>query len=245
VQQKLGNLGIHTIADLLFHLPLRYQDRTRVAAIGSLRNGDEITVRGEVQLSEIKYGRRRMLLSRISDGTGLLTLRFFHFSAQQKEGLARGVQVECFGEVRASGGALEMVHPEYRLLDANTESPKEDRLTPVYPTTDGLRQLKLRALISAVLSDATLFETQLTELLPDDILRQEHMPSLQDAVRYVHYPPVGANLHELQTGEHTMQQRLAFEELLTHQLSLRQLHQQQQKKHAVSMAGKSRLQNAL
>lgn len=249
VQQKLSNLGIYCIADLLFHLPLRYQDRTRIAAIGSLRNGDEITVRGEVQLTEIKYGRRRMLLSRVSDDTGFLTLRFFHFSAQQQAGLARGAYVECFGEVRASGGALEMVHPEYRLVEKEAALPKEARLTPVYPTTEGLRQLKLRAFISAVLEDETLFAEQLTELLPEVILQQgwpqEKMPTLQQAIHYVHYPPVDASVHELQAGEHLMQQRLAFEELLAHQVSLRKLRQQQKKKSAPAMRGSSRLKNML
>jgi len=246
VQQKLANLGIHCIADLLFHLPLRYQDRTRTAVLGSLRNGDEITVRGEVQLTEIKYGRRRMLLSRISDGTGFLTLRFFHFSAKQQAGLARGAYVECFGEVRAAGGALEMVHPEYRVLENNAEPvKKEARLTPVYPTTEGLRQLKLRTLINSVLAEPALFSAQLTEFLPAEILQQEKMPTLQAAIHYVHYPPVDADVHELQTGEHPMQQRLAFEELLAHQISLRQLRYQQQKKAATAMRVKGRLKMAL
>jgi ATP-dependent DNA helicase RecG len=245
VLQKLAKLGIHNLADLLFHLPLRYQDRTRIAPLGSLRNGDEITVRGEIQLTEIKYGRRRMLLSRISDGTGFLTLRFFHFSAQQQAGLARGIHLECFGEVRASGGALEMVHPEYRIVEADAERPKETRLTPVYPTTEGLRQLKLRALIDAVLADASLFSEQLIEYLPQEILQQEKMPTLQAAVRYVHYPPVDARVHELQAGEHPMQQRLAFEELLANQVSLRQLRQMQQKKVAPAMVVKDRLKKAL
>ncbi len=245
VQQKLANLGIYHIADLLFHLPLRYQDRTRVAALGSLRNGDEITVRGEVQLTEIKYGKRRMLLSRISDGTGFLTLRFFHFSAQQQAGLSRGACLECFGEIRASGGALEMVHPEYRLVAEDAELPKDNRLTPVYPTTEGLRQLKIRALINALLSDATLFDEQLLELLPEELLKQEEMPSLQAAVQYVHYPPTDAQVHALQAGEHPMQQRLAFEELLAHQVSLRQLHKQQEKKAAPAMVSQGCLKEAL
>jgi len=246
VQQKLANLGIHCIADLLFHLPLRYQDRTRTAALGSLRNGDEITVRGEVQLTEIKHGRRRMLLSRISDGTGFLTLRFFHFSAQQQASLARGAHVECFGEVRAAGGALEMVHPEYRLVE-NDAGPvkKEARLTPVYPATEGLRQLKLRALINMVLAEPTLFAAQLAEYLPAEILQQEKMPTLQAAIQYVHYPPVDADVHKLQAGEHPMQQRLAFEELLAHQVSLRQLRQQQQKKAASAMRVTGRLKQTL
>ena len=245
IQQKLANLGICRVADLLFHLPLRYQDRTRIAALGSLRNGDEITVRGEVQLTEIKYGRRRMLMSRISDGTGFLTLRFFHFSAQQQATLSRGVFVECFGEVRASGGALEMVHPEYRLVSADAELPKESRLTPIYPTTEGLHQKKIRALIDAVLTDAPLFKAQLTELLPTETLNAENMPSLQEAVEFVHYPPMDAHVHQLQTGEHPMQQRLAFEELLAHQISLRQLHKQQHKKAAPAMLGEDRLKAAL
>ena len=246
MEQKLANLGIHCIADLLFHLPLRYQDRTRTAVLGSLRNGDEITVRGEVQLTEIKYGRRRMLLSRISDGTGFLTLRFFHFSAQQQAGLARGAYVECFGEVRAAGGALEMVHPEYRLIESNTEPvKKEAHLTPVYPTTEGLRQLKLRTLIHSVLAEPTLFAAQLMEFLPTKILQQEKMPTLQAAIHYVHSPPVDADVHELQAGKHPMQQRLAFEELLAHQVSLRQLRHEQQQKAAAAMCVKGRLKVAL
>jgi ATP-dependent DNA helicase RecG len=245
VQQKLANLGIHRIADLLFHLPLRYQDRTRIAPIGSLRNGDEITVCGEIQLTEIKYGRRRMLLSRISDGTGFLTLRFFHFSAQQQAGLARGRKVECFGEVRASGAALEMVHPEYRILEADAEPLKEARLTPVYPSTEGLRQLKIRALINSVLAEPSWCAEQLTELLPSEVLQQEEMPTLLEAVQFVHYPPVGTDVFELQKGEHPMQQRLAFEELLAHQVSLRQLRKKQQKKAAPVMAVDGRLKSAL
>lgn len=245
VQQKLANLGIYCIADLLFHLPLRYQDRTRIAAIGSLRKGDEITVRGEVQLTEIKYGRRRMLLSRISDGTGLLTLRFFHFSAQQQAGLTRGIHVECFGEVRTAGGAMEMVHPEYRVIERDAERVKEARLTPLYPTTEGLRQLKLRALINAVLAEPAMVNEQLTELLPVEILEREKMPMLREAVRYVHYPPVNTQLQELQAGEHAMQQRLAFEELLAHQVSMRQLREVQQKKSAPKLAVKGRLKQAL
>lgn len=245
VQQKMANLGIYSIADLLFHLPLRYQDRTRIAPIGSLRSGDEITVCGEVQLTEVKYARRRMLLSRISDGTGFLTLRFFHFSAQQQAGLARGKKLECFGEVRASGSALEMVHPEYRLLEGDAEPVKETRLTPVYPSTEGLRQLKIRALVSTVLAESALCEEQLIEFLPTEILQQEKMPTLLDAIQFMHYPPVGTDVHELQTGEHPMQQRLAFEELLAHQLSLRQLRQQQQRKAAPAMLVNGQLKLAL
>ncbi|MGD8514937.1 MAG: ATP-dependent DNA helicase RecG, partial [Granulosicoccaceae bacterium] len=114
VAKKLERLGLYTVQDVLFHLPLRYEDRTRVVPMGGLRPGDHAVVEGEVLLTEIKYGRRRSLLSRISDGTGTLTLRFFHFSAAQQAALARGAQLRCFGEVRKGPASYEIVHPDYR-----------------------------------------------------------------------------------------------------------------------------------
>ena len=245
IVEKLANLNIASISDLLFHLPLRYQDRTRVAAIGSLRAGDEISIRGEVQLTDIKYGKRRMLLSRISDGTGSLTLRFFHFNKQQQERLCQGAVLECFGEVRTAGGQLEMVHPEFYEVNAALEKTREQRLTPVYPTTEGLRQLKLRSLIMSVLSNADLMSEQLKELLPAPILAEENMPGLQEAVHYVHYPPPSAELASLLEGNHPFQQRLAFEELLAHQLSLRELRHRHQLKLAPAMTVAGKLSQSL
>ncbi|HEB94080.1 MAG TPA: ATP-dependent DNA helicase RecG [Gammaproteobacteria bacterium] len=223
--RRLARLGLHTLQDLLFHLPLRYQDRTRIMPIGSLRSGNEVTIRGEVQLTDIKSGRRRMLLSRIADGSGAITLRFFYFSAAQRAGLARGCRVQCFGEVRAGPSGLEMVHPEYRLIE--TDGPQEKTLTPVYPTTEGLRQQTLRKLIDQLLDDPALLTGCLPELLPAELLAQRQMPTLYEAILYVHRPPADASLHELEEGAHPAQQRLAFEELLAHQLSLRQLRERQ------------------
>ncbi len=211
VEEKLGRLGIYSIQDLLFHLPTRYQDRTRLSPIGSLRAGDEVTFRGEVQLTEIKYGRRRMLLSRISDGTGSITLRFFHFSAQQQAGLERGTWVQCFGEIRGNAGKLEAIHPEYRLIDKNSSLSNEEHLTPVYPVTDGLGQLKIRSFVDTVLSNPALFEQHLNDLLPAEIIQNEGFPTLADALFFVHHPPPDAPLHELMTGTHPTQQRLVFE----------------------------------
>ena len=132
VAEKLARLDIHCIEDLLFHLPLRYEDRTRVVPIGSLRVGDNAVIQGEVQLTEIKYGKKRMLLCHISDGTGRLLLRFFHFNAQQKEALARGVILRCYGEVRKGATSLEMVHPEYRREEPDVEMTQvEESLTPI------------------------------------------------------------------------------------------------------------------
>ena len=144
VLEKLARLGIHSIHDLLLHLPLRYQDRTRVLPIGSLRAGDDAVIEGEVLLTEVKFGKRPTLLSRVADGTGSITLRFYHFNAQQKDTLARGVRVRCYGEARNRDQALEMIHPEYRVVDADTPPPVEENLTPIYPATEGLNQRSLR-----------------------------------------------------------------------------------------------------
>lgn len=223
VVQRLGKLGINNIQDLLFHLPRRYQDRTHVVPIGSLRPGDEVSFRGEVQLTEVKYGRKRMLLSRVSDGTGSITLRFFHFSKQQQAGLDKGTWIQCFGEIRGNIGQLEVIHPEYRYIDQETKEESQDYLTPIYPVTEGLGQAKIRSFIDTVLSNPALFGKLLTELLPEEVMVNEHFPALTDAIRFVHHPPSNAPVDELNQGIHPSQQRLAFEELLAQQLSLKQL----------------------
>ncbi|MEO6697456.1 MAG: OB-fold nucleic acid binding domain-containing protein, partial [Gammaproteobacteria bacterium] len=124
--ERLARLGIHTLQDILFHLPLRYQDRTRVVPIGALRSGDQAVIEGEIQLSDIKFGKRRMLLCRLSDGTGVITLRFFHFNAAQQQTLARGARLRCYGEVRLGAATLEMIHPEYRHIDEQTLTAVEE-----------------------------------------------------------------------------------------------------------------------
>ena len=131
VADKLQRLDIHNQEDLLFHLPLRYQDRSRIYPIGSLRAGEERQIRGEVQLSEIKFGRQRMLLCRISDGTGFITLRFFHFSNAQKDQLKRGAKILCFGEVRRGKVGFEVAHPEYQFIKENEEFVLDENLSPI------------------------------------------------------------------------------------------------------------------
>jgi len=120
----LARIGLHTVQDLLFHLPLRYEDRTRVVPIGSLRPGDRAVIEGEVQLAEVVIRRRRALLCRLTDGSGFITLRFFHFSAAQQESLARGSHLRCFGEARLGPGGLEIVHPEYRKVVPGATRPR-------------------------------------------------------------------------------------------------------------------------
>lgn len=231
---KLERLGITQIQDLLFHLPLRYQDRTRIVPIGSLQPGDEVVVEGEVRVSDIQMGRRRALLCRIQDGTGTLTLRFFHFSAAQKNGLAPGKRVRCFGEARPGPNGLEMVHPEYRASGNDGLQPTDTHLTPVYPMTEGLQQNKLRKLMEQALS--WLDTGHIEELLPASVRSYWKLPELKAALRYLHTPPVDADQHLLLAGRHPAQRRLAFEELLAHHLTLLKLRQQIQQDGAPAMA---------
>jgi ATP-dependent DNA helicase RecG len=219
----LERLGLHTVQDVLFHLPMRYEDRTRVVPIGTLRPGDRAVIEGEVQLAEVVFRRRRALLCRIADGSGSLTLRFFHFSAAQQEALARGARLRCFGEVRPGPAGLEIVHPEYRKLAPGASGLADESLTPVYPTTEGVQQGRMRMLTGLAL--AQLAGGGLRDWLTPQAPGSAGLPSLESAVRYVHRPPPDADIELLNAGRHPAQRRLAFEELLAHQLSLRLLRQ--------------------
>ena len=219
----LERLGLRTVQDVIFHLPLRYEDRTRVVPIGTLRAGDRAVVEGEVQLAEVVFRRRRALLCRIADGSGFLTLRFFHFSAAQQESLARGARLRCFGEARPGPAGLEIVHPEYRKITPGAPSPADEGLTPVYPTTEGVQQGRMRLLTGLAL--AQLPGGGLRDWITPEVLGTVGLPSLEAALGYVHRPPPQADIEALNAGRHPAQRRLAFEELLAHQISLRQLRQ--------------------
>ena len=238
---RLERLGICTLQDVLFHLPLRYEDRTRVVPMGSLRHADQVVVQGRVDLAEVRFGRRRSLLVRISDGTGSLTLRFFHFNAAQQTGFTPGAGIRCYGEVRAGPASAEMIHPEYRLVDAESPAPVEEHLTPVYPATEGVHQLTLRSLTEQALhyleGQAGKESVQLTDWLPAKLITSYKMTSLPAALRYVHRPPPNASVELLGEGRHPAQQRLAFEELLAHHLSLRRLRLRAQHTPAPVLSG--------
>lgn len=223
VAEKLQRLDIYNQDDLLFHLPLRYQDRSHVYPIGSLRAGMECQVTGEVQLSEIKFGRGRMLLSRISDGTGFITLRFFHFSNAQKNQLKRGARILCFGEVRRGKAGFEMAHPEYQFIKEGDDIILDENLSPIYPTTEGVHQLTLRNVMSQVILKLKNNELQLENLIPGALSEKYQWPTLKEALLYIHNPPVDAQLEELSEGKHLTQKSLIVEELLAHHLSMRQL----------------------
>jgi ATP-dependent DNA helicase RecG len=219
--KKLEKLGLHRVEDLLFLLPLRYEDRTQLVRIGALVAGMRCLISGEVLLAETAYRGRRNLLVRVSDGSGQLTLRFFHFSRQQQAQFQSGVHVTCFGEVRRGSAGFEMIHPEYRILRDEQGAAISDSLTPVYPATEGVQQGRLRNLTDQALR--AMDEDPPVELLPESITRKLGMPSLAEAIRYLHRPPADADIEQIQAGKHPCQQRLAFEELLAHYLSLRSL----------------------
>jgi len=239
LQQRLG---WRSVQDVLFHLPFRYQDRTRLTPLGSLRPGQEALVSAKVELTDVVFRGRRSLLCRVSDGTGQLTLRFFHFSGAQQQNLERGRSLRIFGEARAGASGLEMVHPEYEILDDAVTPQAETSLTPFYPTTEGVHQLSVRKLVGQAL-DRHL--AQLPDWLPHELLDELKLTSLQVALQYVHRPPPQAAVAELEQGRHPAQRRLVFEELLAHHLSLKRLRARQQEQKAPTLRGNGKLAQSL
>ena len=233
--KKLERLGLYRVEDLLFLLPLRYEDRTQLVPLGALEQGKRCLVTGEVLLAETVYRGRRSLLVRLGDGTGQLTLRFFYFSRAQAAQFQAGVHVSCFGEVRRGPAGLEMIHPEYRLLRPDDDPVRSDALTPYYPATEGVQQGRLRNLTDQALRH--LERESPEELLPADIRDELEMPTLGDAIRYLHRPPADADVERIQRGAHPCQQRLAFEELLAHYLSLKRLRAAARTDSAIPMTG--------
>jgi ATP-dependent DNA helicase RecG len=244
IAERLERLGIRTVQDLLFHLPLRYQDRTRLTPLPEIEVGVETWVEGEILESGIGLGRRRSLKVWVGDalGAGLL-LRFFYFSPQQAAALKPGERVRCYGEVRQGPQSLEMVHPEYRLLRAEADEPIAACLTPIYPSTEGLQQTSWRGLTDQAL--ALMERTAPAELLPPEILDPLGLPTLTEALAFLHRPPVGTPLQDLTEGRHPAFARLAFEELVAHQVSLRRMRLEQRRVSAPVLGGDGGLRERL
>ena len=229
LQERLMHIGINRIQDLLFHLPYRYIDRTRLISLGELKAGEDAYFQGEIELTQIRYGKRRSLLCRISDGTGVAILRFFYFSKSQQNKLQRGQLIRCYGKVRRGSSSLEIVHPEYRLLESGVDVELEKQLTAVYPSTEGLQQPRIRKLIEQALVILNSDKKNINELLPQEILLEQDLPTLADALEYVHQAPITADLQSLIDEKHPTQKRLIIEELLAHQLSLLELRNELKK----------------
>jgi ATP-dependent DNA helicase RecG len=240
---KLDQLGIHTATDLLFHLPLRYEDRTRLHPIGSLSPGSRVLIEGQVEHSAIVRARRSMLVVMLSDGTGRINLRFFHFRAHQARQLARGTQLRCFGEVRAGYQGLEMVHPGYNVMHDGQEVAIADRLTPIYPSSEGLGQNTWIRLTGQVLVQLQNGDLPLEELLPESMLKNMNLPSLRAALELIHRPEPDTDVSALMERRHPAQHRLAMEELLAHNLSMQQLHRQQRQRRAPAMKHSDELES--
>ncbi len=221
VAEKLAKIGLNTVQDMLFHLPSRYEDRTRIYTIGDCRPFTHVSILGEVMSADIQYGKKRMLVVKLSDGTGTITLRFFHFGTLQRNMMTPGNELRCFGEIRTGKWGLEMMHPEFKLIEADTEE-LEETLTPVYPTTEGVKQLTLRNLTEQAL--AMLDKGALNDLLPDGMYSQQ--VSLADALKLVHRPPPSVAVEQLEDGKHPAQMRLILEELLAQHLSVLKIRQQ-------------------
>lgn len=233
LQERLAKLGLESLQDVLLHLPLRYEDRSRIYPIAALQTGTAATVIAEVIKAEVLYGKRRMLRVRVKDASAVLNLVFFQFSAAQLKQFEQGTRLQLFGEARRGINGLDMIHPEYKVLAADAVAPEfaEESLTPVYPMTEGVQQATLRKLSEQALS--YLNPTALEELLPS-ALQPEGM-SLEAAIRTLHRPPLDASLEQLQAGTHPAQTRLATEELLAHQLSLLKLRALKQSHQARSL----------
>ena len=234
LQKKFQQLGIINVQDLLFHLPLRYEDRTRISPVNTARLGMTVQLEGEIASNSIQFGRRRSLHCVLTDGKGLISLRFFHFTAAQKDALAPGTRIRCYGEVRRGRAGLEIYHPEYKVLEPGREEPVADSLTPIYPTTEGIQQGRLRNVIGQALK---LLEQakDLSDYLPTSLVEEYGLPSLMESIQLIHAPPLDANMDWSETGGHPGQRRLAFEELLAHRLCMRQFKQRSEAQLAPSL----------
>ncbi len=232
--ERLAKLNIENPVDLLFLLPQRYEDRTRLTPLGATMPGIRAVIEGEIALTEVVFRRRRTMLVRIVDGTGQLTLRFFYFSKAQQGGLKPGTRIRCYGEIRKGPGGHEIVHPEYRLLSKADQHNLEETLTPIYPATEGLQQARLRNLVNQAIDR---FLPQVTDWIPQHFISEHKLPDLKTSICTLHRPPPDADLEALATGTHPCQRRLALEEMLAHHLSLRRIRETSRTRPAVSLSG--------
>ena len=228
IEEKLNKLDVHNQTDLLFLMPIRYEDRTLVTPIGALSHDQQVLIQGRVLLTNIVYRGRRTLLSQLSDDTGMVTLRFFSFSNQQAKNLSRNTLVRCFGRVRKTATGVEIIHPEYQIIDPDNIPPLASTLTPIYPSTKGLSQGKLRSMIKLAL-DSQLHSVE--ELLPKEIADLLHVMPLGESLKAIHSPPKT----EQEEGFSPAKLRLVTEELIANQLALKRIKRTTQLNKAIAL----------
>ena len=228
---KLAKLNLKTVQDLLFHLPSRYQDRTTIYPIQDLLPGLHGTIEGEIVSCDVTFGKRKIMSCKVNDGTGIITLLFFHFNAGQKNSFSVGKTITAFGEFRRGRFGYEIVHPEYKLAHATSSEMSAETLTPIYPSTEGLKQLTLRNLTDQALQH--LSQTTLQELLPKGLYTGQI--ELNHAIQLLHRPTPDVSLELLEQGQHPAQQRLIIEELLAQNISMLQLRKKMQQHPAIKL----------
>jgi ATP-dependent DNA helicase RecG len=244
VAEKLAKLGITRLQDLWFHLPRAYEDRTRILPIARLRPGETAQVEGCIEAVERGFRYRPVLRVAISDDSrATLVLRFFHFRAAQVQRLQVGQWLRCYGEVRHGSQGLEIVHPAYALIAPEDRGATSDRLTPIYPAVEGLGGANLRRLVERALQ--RIPPDAMPDLLPPGLRHELGLPQLREALAFVHSPPPGTPVEALLAGVHPAQQRLAFEELLAHHLSLRRRRIAVRRQSAPRLTGGADLVGAL
>ncbi len=232
---RLEKLAIRQIRDLIFHLPIRYEDRTHIQAINRLRTGTTALICARVISSRLSTQGRQTLTCQISDDTGYLNLRFFHFNAKQLNSLRTGTLISCFGEVKESYSGYEMIHPEYKIIRTVNDCLTSDTLTAIYPLTEGLHQATMRRAINQALSLYNKYPESLPELLPASVLHQFNYPDLHTALNTLHKPSSGLSIDTLLNSPNPALKRLAFEEFIAHQLSQLQKKQSHKQWYAPSL----------
>jgi len=241
---KLGKLGLYKIEDLLFHLPSRYQDRTKLVPLHGLRPKTACLVEGQITSSAIQRGRRVSLWVGIEHNGATLGLRFMHFHASQAKSFTAGRNIRCFGEIRPGPQGLEMVHPEYVLFDSKPPA-LADQLTPIYPTTEGLGLTRMAQLVGMAWDQLEQGSLILDELLPNHLITQYQLPSLKESLKQLHYPSLTPDVEQLQHQVTPAKLRLILEELLAQQLTLSQAKQDSQQLPAPVMAKHKNSEQAL
>jgi len=230
VAEILERLGIKTVEDMLFHLPLRYEDRTQIKPLENLTVGETALVEGTIQAAEMKSGKKRSFICSFSDGTGRIMLRFFHFYPNQIQQLQPGTRLRCFGEVRQGYQNLELVHPQYEQINEQHTILLEEHLTPIYPTSGNLPQAVFHNLINQIFE-----KYEIIDYLPEKVQQRFHLLPLLTALQILHHPPPNQSLKSLQSKQQPAQRRLAFEELLAHHLSFYSLRAYANRRQAPSL----------
>ena len=215
--KKLAKIGLHSEADLLVHLPLRYEDETRITPVDRAFGGEPVQIEVVVHSNEVQFRPRRQMVVRAGDDSGEITLRFFSFYPNQQAMLSAGARIRAFGEVRGGFFGAEMVHPRFRKVA--DEEPLPEAMTPVYPTTAGLSSSALQKLIGKALAAGDLSET-----LPEELRQRLKLPGLARSLKFLHNPPPGTELGTLHARNHPAWRRVKFDEVLAQQLSLRRAY---------------------